>query len=95
MASQSTLRESAKNLEENNLKEKDEEQKEDKDIAVAAFDGDTIIVCDEACVNLACQDSTWVVDTVASFHITARRDFFSSYTSDSFGWVRIGNETKM
>ena len=35
-----------------------------------------------------------MVDTVASFHITARRDFFSSYTSGSFGWVRMGNEAK-
>ena len=35
-----------------------------------------------------------MVDTTASFHITARRDFFSSYTNGSFGWVRMGNETK-
>ena len=53
-----------------------------------------IIVCDDACVNLACQDSTWVVDTTASFHIIAHKDFFFSYTSDSFGWVRMGNEAK-
>ena len=77
------------------FKEKCGEQKEDKDIAAVASDGITIIVCHDACVNLTCQDSTWVVDTTASFHIIAHRDFFSSYTSDSFGWVRIGNETKM
>ena len=53
-----------------------------------------IILYGDACVNLACQDSTWVVDTAASFHINARRDFFSSYTSDSFGWVRMRNEAK-
>ena len=35
-----------------------------------------------------------MVDTTSSFHITARRDFFSSYTSGSFGWVRMGNEAK-
>jgi hypothetical protein len=35
-----------------------------------------------------------VVDTAASFHITPHRDFFSSYTSDNFGWVRVGNEAK-
>ncbi|RVW34988.1 Retrovirus-related Pol polyprotein from transposon TNT 1-94 [Vitis vinifera] len=71
-----------------------EVQKEDKDIAVVASNADTIIVCDDACVNLACQDSTWVVDTTTSFHITACRDFFSSYTSGSFGWVRMRNEAK-
>ena len=46
------------------------------------------------CVNLACQNSTWVVDIVVSFHITTRRDFFLSYTSGSFGWVKMGNEAK-
>ena len=32
--------------------------------------------------------------TAASFHITAHRDFFSSYTNGSFGWVRMRNEAK-
>ena len=35
-----------------------------------------------------------MVDTAASFHITTHRDFFSSYTSGSFGWVRMRNEAK-
>ena len=35
-----------------------------------------------------------MVDTTMPFHIIARRDFFSSYTSGSFGWVRMGNEVK-
>ena len=76
------------------FKRKGEEHKEDKDIATVAFDGDAIIICDDTCVNLACQDSNWVVDTATSFHITAHRDFFSSYTNGSFGWVRMGNEAK-
>ena len=76
------------------FKGKYEEQKENKDIAAVASDGDTIIVCDDACVNLACKDFTWVVDTTTLFHITARKDFFSSNTSGSFGWIRMGNEAK-
>ena len=35
-----------------------------------------------------------MVDTTTSFHITARRDFFSSYTSGIFGWVMMGNKSK-
>ena len=35
-----------------------------------------------------------MVDTTASFHITTRRDFLSSYTSGNFGWVRMENEAK-
>ena len=35
-----------------------------------------------------------MVDTATSFHITTHKDFFSSYTSGSFGWVKMGNEAK-
>ena len=35
-----------------------------------------------------------MVDTTTLFYITARKDLFSSYTSDSFGWVRMRNEAK-
>jgi hypothetical protein len=76
------------------LKEKGEESKEEKDTAAVASDGDDLVVCEDAYVNLACHESMWVVDTAASFHITPHRDFFSSYTSGNFGWVRMGNEAK-
>nr|CAN77981.1 hypothetical protein VITISV_043416 [Vitis vinifera] len=88
------IKRKCKKIRREQFKGKCEEQKEDKDIVVVASDGDTTIVCDDACVNLACQDSTWVVDTAMSFHITTHKDFFSSYTSGSFGWVRMGNEAK-
>lgn len=67
------------------LKEKGEESKEEKDTAAVASDGDDLVVCEDAYVNLACHESMWVVDTAASFHITPHRDFFSSYTSGNFG----------
>jgi hypothetical protein len=74
------------------LKEKGEEPKEEKDTATVAFDGDDLAVCEDVYVNLACHESMWIVDTTASFHITHHRDFFSSYTSGNFGWVRMENE---
>jgi hypothetical protein len=76
------------------LKEKGEELKEEKDTAAVTFDGDDLVVCEDAYVNLACHESMWVVDMAASFHITPHRDFFSSYISGNFGWVRMGNEAK-
>ena len=94
MASQGTLKESVENSKKEQFKGKDEEQKQDKDITVVASNGDTIIVCDDVCVNLACQDSTQVADTTVLSHITARRDFFSSYTSGTFGWVKMRNKAK-
>jgi hypothetical protein len=53
-----------------------------------------VFAFDEAYANLACDESTWVVNTTTSFHITPYRDFFSSYTSGDFGWVRMGNKAK-
>ncbi|KAL6315537.1 hypothetical protein AAG906_000839 [Vitis piasezkii] len=74
------------------FKGKGEKQKEDKAIAAIAYDGDTIIVCDDAC-KPCMPDSTWVVDTRTSFHIT-HIEISSFYTNGSFGWVRMGNEAK-
>jgi hypothetical protein len=76
------------------LKEKGEEPNEEKDTAAVASDGDDLVVCEDAYVNLACHESMWVVDTAASFHIMPHRDFFSSYTNGNFGWVKMGNEAK-
>ncbi|PKI40877.1 hypothetical protein CRG98_038718 [Punica granatum] len=36
-------------------------------------------------------DSTWVADIDASFHVTPHRDFFSSYTTGDYGYMRMGN----
>jgi hypothetical protein len=76
------------------LKGKDEKRQDEKNTAAVASDGDVVFAFDEAYVNLACNESMWVVDTATSFHITPHRDFFSSYTSGNFGWVRMGNEVK-
>ena len=51
MASQVTLRE-YKKFRKEQFKGKCEKQKENKDIATVASDGDTIIVCDNACETL-------------------------------------------
>jgi hypothetical protein len=47
-----------------------------KHTAVIASDREVFITCDEEFVNLTCYDSTWVVDSAASFHATFRRDLF-------------------
>ena len=53
---------------------------------------EVVIVREFDYVNLACQDSTWVIDSGASYHVTSRRDFFSAYTQGDFGQVRMGND---
>ena len=50
-----------------------------------------MIVYDENLLNVACDDSSWVVDSGASVHVTFRKDFFSSYTPGDFGVLKMGN----
>lgn len=44
-------------------------------------------------INIACDESNWVVDTGPASHVTSRMDFFSSYTPGDFGTLSMGNET--
>ena len=44
-------------------------------------------------INIACDESSWVVHTGAASHVTSRKDFFSSYTPGDFGTLSMGNET--
>jgi len=69
-----------------------DQKKEEKQATMAvASDGDIVFVCDDGYVNFTCQDSMWVVDSAASFHVTSRRDYFASYRSGDFGCIRMGN----
>ena len=66
-------------------------KKENKETNTIAAEGDIMIVTDDGCVNLATQDSNWVIDSGASFHVTSHSDYFSSYRTGDFGNVRMGN----
>src|SRR4051812_5664792 len=66
---------------------------EQKDNADLASEGtDIVIVIDEKLIGFTGHESSWVIDSGASFHVTSKRDFFSSYTQGNFGHVRMGND---
>ncbi|KAG5549867.1 hypothetical protein RHGRI_014986 [Rhododendron griersonianum] len=75
--------------EENRAKHGDKKQ---ENTTAVSSDGELVVVCDESCVNLVSQDTNWVIDSGASFHVTSRADFFTSYNEGDFGCVRMGNE---
>ena len=52
-----------------------------------------MIVTYDGCVSLATQDSNWVIDYGASFHVTSHSDFFTSYRTSDFCNVRMGNSS--
>ena len=72
-------------------REQNEMKKNEKETNTVAAEGNITIVCDEGCVSLVAQDSNWVIDSGASFHVTSHGDFFRSYTVGDFGNVRMGN----
>ncbi|CAL2258124.1 unnamed protein product [Prunus armeniaca] len=51
-----------------------------------------IILCGDGFINFSSQDTCWIVNFGASFHVTSQNDFFTSYTNGDFGNVRMGND---
>ncbi|GJU87271.1 hypothetical protein Tco_1294817 [Tanacetum coccineum] len=52
---------------------------------------DSTFVCsDYDMVNLAHDDSSWILDSGATRHVATRKEYFSSYTPGDFGVVRMG-----
>ena len=68
-------------------KEHNEVKKENKETNTIATEGDIMIMSDNGCVSLVTQDSNWVIDFGASFHVTSHSDFFTSYRTGDFGNV--------
>ncbi|CAN0846213.1 Retrovirus-related Pol polyprotein from transposon TNT 1-94 [Linum grandiflorum] len=86
------IRRECRILKREQARERGGENRDKDDTIAAATDGEVVIVCDAGFVNLACQESTWVIDSGASFYVTSRVDFFSSYTNGDYGCVRMGND---
>ncbi|VFQ90233.1 unnamed protein product [Cuscuta campestris] len=70
------------------------EKKEEKDTAALVDADDLFFVCDDTSFDVAFQDCTWIIDSSASCHLTPHREFFSSYTSGDFGYVKMGKGEK-
>lgn len=51
-----------------------------------------IIAYDDGFINLACHPNTWVIDSNTSYHVTSHDEFFTSYKSGNYGFVRMENE---
>ncbi|KAK0604498.1 hypothetical protein LWI29_016259 [Acer saccharum] len=74
--------------------EKGEEKKKGIGHVATTADGDVCIFMEHDSVNLTCQNSHWVVDSGASYHVTSHRDYFSSYIGGQFGHVKMGNDVE-
>ena len=65
---------------------KNKEKKRDKSVdkkqedITAVTTDDLMVVCEDDCINFVGQESNWVIDSSASYHVTSRVDFFTTYT---------------
>ena len=76
-----------------NDKSKEKEKGDGNDDKVATVTDDFLILCDSYdVVNLACHETSWVIDSGASVHATSRKDYFTSYTAGDFENVKMDND---
>ncbi|GJV58461.1 putative RNA-directed DNA polymerase [Tanacetum coccineum] len=76
----------------NNQKNKHKKDDDGDDNTEVNTTTDEFFVCyDYDMVNLANDDSSWILDSGATCHVATRKDYYSSYTPGDFGVVRMGN----
>jgi len=68
---------------------KDNSDDEDK---VNATSANFLLVREFESGNLVNSSTSWVIDSGVSFHITSRRDLFTSYTLGDFGNVKTAHK---
>ncbi|GKB76256.1 putative RNA-directed DNA polymerase [Tanacetum coccineum] len=76
----------------NNQKNKHKKDDDGDDNTEVNTTTDEFFVCyDYDMVNLANDDSSWILDSGATCHVVTRKDYYSSYTPGDFDVVRMGN----
>lgn len=78
--------------EKKNGSDSNEKKDHNQDDRVAAVTEELVIVCYDNNVNFACNETSWVIDSGASLHITSKKEFFTSYTPGNFGTLKMGND---
>ena len=60
--------------------------------AIVTSEVELLLITEESELHLIINESTWVVDSGVSYHLTPDHKFFSSYKALDHGFVKIGNE---
>jgi len=81
-----------KNKTEKDNSDKGKDSSDDED-RINATSADFLLVQEFEPANLVDSSTSWVIDSGASFHITSRRDLFTSYTPSDFGNVKMAHES--
>ena len=62
-----------------------------EDNVVVVVQDDLLFAWDKDVISFVSQDTSWIVDSGATSHVTPRKDFFSSYTSVNSEVLKMGN----
>ena len=60
-------------------------------LAIVTSEEELFLISEQIEGNLVGDESTWVVDSGAPFHLTPHQKFFSSYKAGDHGFVKMGN----
>ena len=72
------------------LKEGKKEENNENNVVDVVQD-DLLFACDKDIINFVSQDTSWIVDSRATWHVTPRKDFFSFYTFVNSEVLKMGN----
>ena len=57
------------------------------------LEDEAIAIGQDDCCTISDPYVEWVIDSVASCHVTPRKELFTSYKAGNFGRVKMGNDS--
>ena len=57
------------------------------------LEDEAIAIGQDDCCTISDPYVEWVIDSVASCHVTPRKELFTSYKGGNFGRVKMGNDS--
>lgn len=69
---------------------KEKEAKENT--ATTTSYGEIYLLCENNNIDVAHHDLTWMINIVASYHVTPSGEWFNSDEEGEFGYLKMGNK---
>ncbi|GAB2292985.1 hypothetical protein Dimus_038233 [Dionaea muscipula] len=77
----------------NRDQKKGNEAKVDDQVVATAIEDSYLTMYDEETINIACHETSWVIDSGASIHTTSSKEFFTTYIPGDFDVEKMGNNS--
>lgn len=75
------------------LKNTQQGNQEEKVDRVSVTEDQFLILPEGDAINFACNETSWIVDSGVTTHVTSYQDLFSTYTGGDYGSVEIRNDS--